>query len=131
MESNKSALIIDDDNSVRRLMALVLGMAGWRTWEADSPDTALKSARELRRECDLLVLDLHIHPAYTGTDLQKQLKRLLPQAKTLFVTGGLDDDSLEAELQAADCRLLTKPFTPTDLVHSAMALTAHLELNAR
>lgn len=131
MESNRYALIVDDDTSVRRLMALVLGMAGWRTREADSPETALKAARELRSDCDLLVLDLHIHPAYTGTELQKQLKRHLSRAKTLYVTGGLDEGCPEDELLSADCGLLTKPFTPTDLAHSATSLVAGLELNTR
>jgi DNA-binding NtrC family response regulator len=106
-------------------------MAGWQTHEADSPDSALEMAKHLRSKVDLMILDLHLHPAFTGAELQKRLKRILPEAKTLFVTGGMDEGFLADALHEGRCGFLAKPFSPTDLVNSAAHLFETMELQAR
>jgi PAS domain S-box-containing protein len=112
----ESVLIVEDQETVRRLAAAVLKKEGYHTLEAASGSEALLLVqRPDAPAIDLLLTDV-ILPGMNGRELADRVRNLSPSIKVLFMSGytaealgrrGVLDDGLA---------FLPKPFTPAALV---------------
>ena len=83
-----TALVVDDEEPVRRFVSTALQRAGYDvTVGGDGPD-ALKLA-ESAEPFDLLVTDL-LMPGMTGDELARQLRQRWPSLRVLYLTGHAD-----------------------------------------
>jgi CheY-like chemotaxis protein len=83
-----TALVVDDEEPVRRFVSTALERAGYQvTIGCDGPD-ALKIA-ETVPPFDLLVTDL-LMPGMTGDELARQLRQRWPTLRVLYLTGHAD-----------------------------------------
>ncbi len=108
-------LIIDDEEMVRRSVAMVLRMKGFDTQMAEGGREGLEEARRCRP--DLIVCDMNM-PFMDGLETLAQV-RMDPQLQSVpvvMITGreGREDEALR--LGGAQA-LLLKPFNNEDLIH--------------
>ena len=113
---NKTILIVDDDASIRRLIATTLeDVSGYRMSEAGDGEEAVRRARDVQPSIVFLDIDM---PRLNGIETCRRLKSepSTADATVVMLTG---DSEIEAEKEArragADL-FLTKPFSPLHLL---------------
>ena len=113
---NRTILIVDDDESIRRLIATTLeDVSGYRMSEAGDGVEAMRRAREVQPSIVFLDIDM---PRLDGIEACRRLKSepSTADATIVMLTGDSDDDA-EAHARAAGADLfLTKPFSPLHLL---------------
>jgi two-component system, NtrC family, response regulator AtoC len=106
-------LIVDDDDSLRESLALVLGAEGWDVTAAANADDAL--ARLDDAAPDLVLCDLRM-PGRDGLSLLPELARRRPDAPVILMSAyGTEDLALEAMRRGA-YDYLAKPFQPAEVL---------------
>ena len=81
-------LIVDDEESVRTLIARMLGSAGYDVYmAADGPETL--SIVEARGQFDVYLIDMTM-PGMSGTELGRRLRLARPETRVLYCTGHSD-----------------------------------------
>lgn len=106
MIARHSILIVDDDESICRTLALVLGKKGYETEIARTGRDALNKAK--KRFFHVVLLDLKL-PGMQGLSLLAPLKKQHPDLATIVITGYA---SLETAVQAVNegaAGYITKP----------------------
>jgi PAS domain S-box-containing protein len=111
------ALVVDDEPTVRLLVAEILSDYGYSTIEAADADAALPVLQSNTR-IDVLVTDVGLRGALNGPELAAAARDVRPDLNVLFVTGYADAHGLDP--LPARTRLLLKPFEP-----DVLALTVH------
>lgn len=108
-------LIVDDDEDIRDVIALVLERRGYRAVGAFDGQDALEQLRERDGAPALILLDLMM-PRLNGVDFAKQLRSSagVSQAPIVILSGDSRARETAASVGAADC--LTKPIDLKDLV---------------
>jgi DNA-binding NtrC family response regulator len=100
-------LIVDDEQSIRRLCMTVGQGLGYACFEAETAESALE-ALEMNPP-DLVVTDLKL-PSLSGTDLLRKTKELLPRTEVAIMTGhGSIETAVDAMRQGA-YDYIEKPF---------------------
>ncbi len=112
--SNSSGvvLLIDDSVALVDNISEILEDAGYQTRRADS----CASARiEAAHGFEVALVDLRL-PDGDGTELARELKRQVPDAQFVLVTGHASTESAAAALRAGAFAYLVKPTPPGDLL---------------
>ena len=104
-------LVVDDEASVRSLIANSLRDHGYRITEAADGIDALRLARELRPAA--VVLDIEL-PTLDGTTVLQSL-RSDPETDQLPIIGMSGHEIDPADERSFTC-FLQKPFSPSDVV---------------
>jgi DNA-binding NtrC family response regulator len=100
-------LIVDDEQSIRRLCAMVGQALGLACTEAETGEIALELAESAPP--DLVVTDLKL-PSLSGVDLLRRIKESSPRAEVAIMTGhGSIESAVEAMRQGA-YDYIEKPF---------------------
>ncbi|MCP5107994.1 MAG: sigma-54-dependent Fis family transcriptional regulator [bacterium] len=105
-------LIIDDDPSIRNMLAIVLKKSGYEVTSTESGKSALE---RLRKETfDLVISDIKM-PDISGIELLKKIKTINPEIPVILITAFASaNDAVEAmKLGAED--YVTKPFNLDEL----------------
>ena len=113
---NRTILIVDDDESIRRLIATTLeDVSGYRMSEAGDGEEAVSRARAVQPSIVFLDIDM---PRLNGIETCRRLKSepVTADATVVMLTGDSDQEAeLEARRAGADL-FLTKPFSPLHLL---------------
>ena len=109
---NRMVLVVDDDRSIRRLMALMVAQDGYAALEAESGAEAIRLAEA--NPIDLLVTDVEM-PGMSGPDLIRALQQRGLIGGSLMVTGNVDAVAHLQGLQGG-ISLLGKPFNAGQLL---------------
>ena len=109
----ESVLIVEDENSVRRLAVAVLRECGYQVQEASNAREAL-SLIDGNPNFDLVITDV-IMPQTSGKELYDKLQARAYEAKVLFVSGYTDDALAQHGVLDAGLSFLEKPFSPARL----------------
>jgi CheY-like chemotaxis protein len=112
----RTILIVDDDPSIRRLIAATLqDVSGYRLTEAGDGQEALARAQDTRPE--IIFLDVEM-PEIDGVEACRRLRSDPATADaTIVMLTGDTDGSVEQDAVAAGADLfLTKPFSPLHLL---------------
>ena len=106
-DSRLRFLIVDDEQSIRRLCMTVGQGLGLLCAEADTAEAALETAETTPP--DLVVTDLKL-PNLSGVDLLRKIKESLPRTEVAIMTGhGSIESAVEAMRQGA-YDYIEKPF---------------------
>lgn len=108
-----TALVVDDDASLRALCRINLELDGFAVREAATLAAATRAIDELRPQ--LVFLDLHLGNEQSSSLLERLRADGIPVA---IVTGSADPDEWRAHADA----VLAKPFTPQALIEVARRL---------
>ena len=106
-------LLVDDQRSLRRSLALMLQNAGYETADAASGQEAL--ALLVGAPFDLLITDLRME-GMSGIDLLREIKQIRPELPVILITAyGSIETAVDAmRLGAFD--YLSKPFSERDIL---------------
>ena len=107
--SLSSALIIEDDAMVRRLLSRHLQKSGVRVAEAADAEQGLRMFSEQAAGFDIVVTDVHL-PGMSGLDLATEIRALRADQAIVFVTGDVDEKLAERALESGSAGYLLKPF---------------------
>ena len=114
-----SALIVDDDASVRRMLTSILEDDGYSVEAVDNGRQALKTCERL--PFDVALVDINL-PDAKGTELLHKLKRMQPRMVKIIVTGEPSvENAVKALYEKAD-GFITKPFDPYELLDTVRRL---------
>jgi len=106
IDNKGSIIVIDDDKSVREIVARVLRDEGYEVVTAGNGREALE--RTARRSFDLVFLDIKM-PGLHGLDVLTLLTAGRPHTPVVILTGQVDSDTEEEALQRGAFAYLTKP----------------------
>jgi PAS domain S-box-containing protein len=113
---SETVLLVEDEPSVRRLLARVLGRAGYHVLEASNGIQALEVENAFDGPIEAVITDV-IMPEMGGVELVRVLQRSRPGLTVLFVSGYTRGEVLEGSaLTDSRCIFMSKPFSPEQLV---------------
>lgn len=105
-------LIVDDDPSIRRLLAMTLAFAGFMTENASTAKEGLKKGAD--EHFDLILLDLGL-PDMSGVQFLERY-RADEQTPVIVVSAIHDESDKIAALNAGADDYVTKPFNTDELI---------------
>ncbi len=115
-------LLVEDEDSVRRIAREVLSRAGYRVCEAENGAAAIVQWGSQLEEFDLLVTDV-VMPLMDGVKLADEARRRHPKLKIIFMSGHAQEMLSERNLRADRLSdFLSKPFHPDMLTHKVRAI---------
>ena len=118
-------LVVEDEASIREMIALNLRRAGMEAVEADSAEAALPLL-EQRPGCDAAILDVML-PGMNGFSLCETIRRTDQKIGIIILSAkGQEQDKIRGLSIGAD-DYMTKPFSPSELVARVKAHLARYE----
>jgi two-component system response regulator AtoC len=100
-------LVVDDEQSIRRLCMTIGGSLGFACDEAESAETA--ATRVETDPPDLVLTDLKL-PNQSGVELLRQIKGVLPRAEVAIMTGHGSIESAVDAMKLGAYDYIEKPF---------------------
>jgi PAS domain S-box-containing protein len=111
--SGETVLVIDDEPTVRMLMADVLSEAGYIVLEAQDGPSGMRILQSEAR-IDLLVTDVGL-PGMNGRQVADAARVTRPGLKVLFVTGFAEKTVVGNDHLPSGMTVMTKPFVVSEL----------------
>jgi two-component system cell cycle sensor histidine kinase/response regulator CckA len=118
--TESTVLLVEDEPVVRDVTRDVLEHAGYRVFDCNGPEEALRLAGELRGRIGLLLSDV-VMPSMNGPELASRLQSLQPGLITIFMSGYADHDVLRTAMKSGKASFLQKPFTISVLLSRVAA----------
>jgi two-component system, cell cycle sensor histidine kinase and response regulator CckA len=109
----ETLLVVEDQASVRALVAEALRHQGYRVMTAASGEEAVTLARAAKEPIHILVTDV-VMPHMAGPVVAEKLRLICPGLRVLFMSG-YTDRAKPVFLSAPGTAFIQKPFLPTDL----------------
>jgi two-component system response regulator AtoC len=106
-EPKTRLLVVDDEQSIRKLCMTIGSTLGYTCVEAESAEAAL--ARLEPDAPDLILTDLKL-PTMSGVELLKQAKKLLPHTEVAIMTGHGSIESAVDAMKLGAYDYIEKPF---------------------
>jgi PAS domain S-box-containing protein len=110
---HETVLLVEDEETLRRLLAQVLGLLGYAVLAAESGEEALRLVSRQAGPIHLALTDV-VLPGIDGCELTRRLAGEHPETRTLFMSGHNAEELVRHGVDPA-ARLLQKPFTPREL----------------
>ncbi len=124
-----TALVVDDEESVRRFVERALREAGYQTAVASDGTEAIEVAAKMTG-FDILVTDVMM-PKMTGDELARRLRQSEPTLKVLYLTGFSDRLFKEKVTLWQGEAFLDKPCSVKGLLEAvSLLVTGHLSPDA-
>jgi CheY-like chemotaxis protein len=121
---NETVLIAEDEDAVRDLASRFLKSAGYSVLAARSGTEALEAAQGWGKTIDLLLTDM-VMAHMRGPELARELKRLYPEIKAVYMSGYQEFAGKNGEIEEAGS-FVQKPFARENLLRAvAQALRPH------
>jgi PAS domain S-box-containing protein len=108
-------LVIEDDDSLRKLYKTVLDNFGYTVIEAFNGEDALKKFKVNKDRIQLCILDV-IMPMKSGREVYEAVKKMKPDIKIIFASGYPEDVIEKKGIQASGAHFIQKPATPYDFL---------------
>ncbi|WP_058753045.1 PAS domain-containing hybrid sensor histidine kinase/response regulator [Sphingomonas sanguinis] len=118
--AGETVLVVDDESTVRLMIADVLRDMGYRVIEAADSPAGLAVLRSDQR-IDLLVTDVGLPGGMNGRQLAEAGRELRHELNVMFITGYAESAVLNSGHLSTGMQLLTKPFTVDALVMGVQA----------
>ena len=119
-------LVVEDEASIREMIALNLRLAGMEAVEADSAEAALPLL-EQRPGCDAAILDVML-PGMNGFSLCETIRRTDQKIGIIILSAkGQEQDKIRGLSIGAD-DYMTKPFSVSELLARVEALCRRPEM---
>lgn len=109
-KGNETILLVEDEQTVRRLTSQLLEFCGYAVIEAQDGIEALKICEKSGDKIDLLMTDV-VMPQMGGRELAEKLTESFPHIKILFTSGYTDDSIVKHGENESNTNFIQKPFT--------------------
>jgi two-component system cell cycle sensor histidine kinase/response regulator CckA len=108
-------LVVDDAESIRKLVCAMLRQNGYRCVDAGDGVEALEIVQHATESVSLVLTDM-IMPKMNGAELARELSRMRPDVRIVFMSGYSDDPVVQQVERTVSHHFLPKPFTSTALI---------------
>jgi len=108
VKEQRTILLVDDEPLVRKATNRLLRSLGYTVLAAESGEVALALANQNLDDIDLVLTDV-VMPEMNGLDLARELSRLSPSMKILFMSGFTDGVLAERGVLKPGVMYLQKP----------------------
>jgi len=114
LSGSDTVLIVEDDDSLRKLAHKALQQKGYKVLEAENGEDALRVSEEHEDPIDLLITDV-VMPKMDGKETAERLQPLYPQMKVIYMSGYTDNAIVHHGVLAPGLNFIEKPFSPEGL----------------
>ena len=114
LDGSETVLIVEDDDSLRKLTQKSLQPHGYRILVAENGEDALRVSKEHEGTIDLLITDV-VMPRMGGKEVAERLQTLYPRMKVIYMSGYTDDSIVHRGVLEPGLNFLAKPFSPEGL----------------
>src|SRR6185295_13937023 len=104
-------LIVDDEQSIRKLCMTVGEALGYVCMEAESGESALALLEE--QPAHMVLTDL-VMPNMTGLEFLEKIKKLLPRTEVAVMTGHGSVETAVQAMKLGAYDYISKPFSPLE-----------------
>jgi len=111
---NETILVVDDDETVRRVVCKTLERIGYRVLCAEGRDDAIQTVARHAGEVHLLLTDV-VMPHMSGVVLAEELVKRRPNLKILYMSGHTENAVVRGGVVEAQIQFISKPFTTGEL----------------
>ncbi len=109
-QGEETILIVEDEASILQLARRFLEERGYRVLTAGTPMEALGLVHEADEPIHLLLTDV-VMPGMNGRQLQSRVKEILPDIRTLFMSGYTAEVIAQRGVVEEDVDFVQKPFS--------------------
>jgi two-component system, cell cycle sensor histidine kinase and response regulator CckA len=115
----KKVLIIDDEEYLRQILVDVMDINDIDSIAVDEGQKALEIYKREKNKIGLVLIDL-ILPQETGIDTYKNLCKINPDVKVIFMSGLGDKDTLQTIPNYNEFIFLKKPFSMDEVTEKVV-----------
>lgn len=120
-------LIVDDDNDIREMLALLLFKAGYGYDLASNGQEALDLCK--KKSFDIVLLDIMM-PQTDGYEFCKELRKSNQDCYIIFITALDGSDALEKAFSLGGDDFIRKPFEPRELLARIASCTRRIDCSS-
>jgi|GEM_PF-2016014 len=117
VKSNPTILIVDDDDSIRNLLAEMLSLQNINTLEASSGEEAKEIFLKLQQTIDLIILDYQLKDL-NGEKILKFIREKDKEIPVFIVSGIIDNEITKRLNELLVDKIIEKPFEFETLMES-------------
>jgi PAS domain S-box-containing protein len=117
----ETVLIVEDEESVRRLARILLERHGYKVLEAECGPAALSVWRQVGGGIDLLVTDMVMPDGLSGLELANQMRREQPDLRVVVTSGYSVDLAGKDVAGKGRVTFLPKPYSVHEFLHAVRA----------
>jgi two-component system, cell cycle sensor histidine kinase and response regulator CckA len=114
LPGSENILLVEDDSSLRMMMAGFLKGLGYSVVEADNGEAALEVVKDAAYSVELLITDITM-PKMSGRDLADRLVTKFPKVRVLYISGYTHDGAVQTRALGTGEAFLQKPFALSEL----------------
>lgn len=119
--SQKTVLVVDDEEGIREILQSELEDAGYRVFTAESGNAGIEIIK--KEKIDLVLSDIRM-PNGTGTQLLKMIRERDAERPVVLFISGFSDVSLEEAYDLGAEGIMSKPWDPEELLKTIERLVA-------
>ncbi|MDH3892533.1 MAG: PAS domain S-box protein [candidate division Zixibacteria bacterium] len=112
----ESILVVDDDDTQRRVSAQILRKLGYQVTIAESGEKAIELLK--KSSPDLLVLDMIMPPGLDGTETYRQAIEIDPNQRAIVVSGFSSSERVIEAQKLGAGTFVRKPFTKRSIAEA-------------
>ena len=126
--SKGKILLMDDEDTVRKVVKRMLTAGGYKVELAEDGEEAIdlfKTAKELGRPFDAVILDLIVPRGMGGKRVMEELLQIDPEVKAIVASGYSEDPVMEHFKDHGFRGIISKPFTfdqVKNAVHNVLSM---------
>jgi two-component system, cell cycle sensor histidine kinase and response regulator CckA len=124
LSGKETVLLVEDEGSLRRAAVEFLSLRGYTVLEAKNGVEALSITRTHASPIHLAVTDV-VMPLMSGGELARELEKLRPETKLLFVSGYPGETVVDHKVVEIETNFLQKPFTLKQLATKVRNVLDH------
>jgi len=111
---SETVLLVEDEESLRKLARAMLQQLGYRVLEASGPGEALALCEKYEGEIHLLFTDV-VMPLMNGNDLSQRIRAVRPSVRALFMSGYTSNAISHHGVLEPGVAFIQKPFNRQEL----------------
>ena len=117
--AKKKVLIVDDEEYLRQILVDVMDINDIDSIAVDEGQKAVEVYKKEKNKIGLVLIDL-ILPRETGIDTYKNLCKINPDVKVIFMSGLGDKDTLQTIPNHDEFIFLKKPFSMDEVTEKVV-----------
>ena len=129
--SQRTALLVDDEEPLLRLMSRVLEKAGVRCLAAADADQARALFAEHAGDLDFLFLDVTLPGGDGAAELMPEFVEQRPTVRVVVTSGDEPPNELAEAMRKIGGQFLRKPFAPPQLLRLVEASASEVRSRSR